>query len=49
MGQVLPLVHRLALQPLGAFPEGEPMPFDEQRYAGSLEALRVTRPEAVAS
>src|SRR5512142_3074916 len=49
MGQVTPLVHRLALQPVGAFPEGEPMPFDDPRHAGSLEALRVTRPEAVAS
>src|SRR4051812_28874613 len=48
MGQVTPLVHRLALQPEGAFPEGEPMPFDDPVHAGSLEALRVTRPEAVA-
>src|SRR5512133_3246834 len=44
MGQVLPLVHRLPL-----LPEGEPMPSDEAMHAGSLEALRVTRPEAVAS
>src|SRR5512142_2524610 len=49
MGQVLPLVHRLPLLPEGAFPEGEPMPSDEAMHAGSLEALRVTRPEAVAS
>src|SRR3954453_20490966 len=48
MGQVLPLVQRLALQPVGAFPEGEPLPFDDPRHAGSLEARRVTRPEAVA-
>src|SRR5512135_3583047 len=48
-GQVLPLVHRLPLLPEGASPEGEPMPFDETMHAGSLEALRVTRPEAVAS
>src|SRR3954471_18125141 len=34
--------------PKGAFPEGEPMPFDRALHAGSLEALRVTRPEAVA-
>ncbi len=49
MGQVLPLVQRLPLLPEGAFPEGEPMPSDEAMHAGSLEALRVTRPEAVAS
>src|SRR3954463_15454710 len=49
MGQVLPLVHRLSLLPEGAFPEGEPMPFDNPRHAGSLEAPWVTRPEAVAS
>jgi hypothetical protein len=48
MGQVLPLVHRLTLLPERAFPEGEPMLFDDSMYAGSLEALRVTRPEAVA-
>src|SRR3954451_16507349 len=49
MGQVLPLVHRLALQPVGAFPGGEPMPLAGAMHAGSLEALRVARPEAVAS
>ena len=49
MGQVLPLVHRLPLLPERAFPEGEPMSFGNARHAGSLEALRVTRPEAVAS
>ncbi len=49
MGQILPLVHRLALQPEGAFPGGEPMPFGDPMHAGALEALRVTRPEAVAS
>src|SRR5512133_2366558 len=49
MGQVLPLVHRLPHQPERAFPEGEPMPLSGAMHAGSLEALRVTRPEAVAS
>src|SRR6185312_14070659 len=49
MGQVLPLVHRLVLQPIGAFPEDEPMSLATAMHAGSLEALRVTRPEAVAS
>src|SRR3954453_23552738 len=49
MGQVLPLVHRLALQPMGPSPEDEPMSLATAMHAGSLEALRVTRPEAVAS
>ena len=35
--QVLPLVHRLTLLPERAFPEGEPMPFDDPMHAGSLE------------
>ncbi len=48
-GQVLPLAPRLPLLPERAFPEGEPRPFPERMHAGSLEALRVTRPEAVAS
>jgi len=48
MGQVLPLVHRLPLLPERASPEGEPMSFGDPMHAGSLEALRVTRPEAVA-
>ncbi len=47
MGQILPLMHRLPLLPERAFPEVEPMPFPTPMHAGSLEALRVTRPEAV--
>jgi hypothetical protein len=42
-------VHRLVLQPSRAFPEDEPMSLGETMHAGSLKALRVTRPEAVAS
>ena len=35
--------------PHGAFPEGGAYGFSKNTHAGSLEALRVTRPEAVAS
>ena len=48
MGQVLPLVQRLPLLPERAVPEGEPLPLGGAMHAGSLEARRVTRPEAVA-
>ena len=41
MGQVLPLMQRLSLQPSGAFPEGEPMLLAPPKHAGSLEALWV--------
>ena len=48
MGQALPLVHKLLLLPRGAFPEGRAYAFSQRLHAGSLEALRVSRPEAVA-
>src|SRR5512135_1525238 len=33
--------------PCGAFPEGRAYAFPQRLHAGSLEALRVSRPEAV--
>jgi hypothetical protein len=48
-GRVKTLAFRLPLLPKRAFPEGEPMSFLDPMHAGSLEALRVARPEAVAS
>ena len=33
--------------PRGAFPEGRAYAFPQRLHAGSLEALRVSRPEAV--
>src|SRR5271157_6165421 len=33
--------------PRGAFPEGRAYAFSQRLHAGSLEALRVSRPEAV--
>src|SRR4051812_21473995 len=36
-----------SLLPRGAFPEGRAYAFPQRLHAGSLEALRVSRPEAV--
>ena len=49
MEQVRPLRHWPPLLPEGAFPEGEPMPFDGAMHAGSFKALRIAWQEAVAS